>query len=198
MESKKCRKVPIILYDGSLVKKDPGSGKYKCDQPGGENQLIPIKINFINSSGKNGKKSKITSSSEASNCVELKIDLMSSQASGEEVKKVPIMSCSPHNNRDKHTGDHNGDQYSRNQLRCENETLAKMHKDKIDVKDKTVEEQNSKINPRLSSSIDWKLTQKSPNHIYKDLEVHIFITNEWKSVCRDQGPCIVYRYNDFY
>ena len=188
MESKKCRKVPIILYDGTLVKKGPGSDKQKCDQQGREIQLIPIKINFIKSSEKKSdnkhlQKSKITKRSDAiDNCVELKVDMMSSQALGEEVKKVPIMSSS-HQNRDQHHTDlHNRDQYNRNQHKYEKETLTKM--DVIDLEDKTETVCICEVVSRSddqNTSIDWRVTQSGQHQIYKDLEVSlIFIPNESK------------------
>ena len=172
--------MPIILYDGTLVKKGPGSVKDKCDQKGRDNQLIPIKINFINSSenksdNKNLQKSKITNRNDANNCVELKANIKSSEAVGKEVKKVPNMLCSPQNNGDQHHEvQHNRDQYNRNQHKYEKETLTKM--DVIDLEDKTETVCICEVVSRSddqNSSIDWRVTQSSQHQIYKDLEVSL-------------------------
>ena len=208
MESKRCRKVPIILYDGTLVKKESGSDRRKADQQNRDIKLIPIKINFINSSGKtfekeNGSKSTITLRGEAKHCVEVKSDLMSSQALEKEGKNGPIISYSPPHDRDQHHEDqqhgeeHHGDQqHGDNHIRDENiiikhtyknETLRKM--DVRDLKDETEsfcisegeveaeEDQNLKIKPTPSCSVDWRLTQKNLNQIYEDLEVSWTETN---------------------
>ena len=164
MESKKCRKVPIILYDGTLVKKGPGADKPKAR----DFQLIPIKINFINSSGNkyenNLQKSKITHRSDANNCdkLKLKVGMMSSQALGAEVQKVPNMSSSPQHSRDQHHEDQH------NKCEYETETLTKIDKDIGELKDKTeTYDQNLTMNPTTSSTVDWRVAHESLIHLFK-------------------------------
>ena len=142
--------------------------------------MIPININFINSSenksdNKNLQKSKITNRNDANNCVELKANIKSSEAVGKEVKKVPNMLCSPQNNGDQHHEvQHNRDQYNRNQHKYEKETLTKM--DVIDLEDKTETVCICEVVSRSddqNTSIDWRVTQSSQHQIYKDLEVSL-------------------------
>ena len=208
MESKRCRKVPIILYDGTLVKKESESDRRKADQQNRDIKLIPIKINFINSSGKtfekeNESKSTITPRGEAKHCFEVKSDMMSSQALEKEGKNGPIISCSPPHDRDQHHEDqqhgeeHHGDQqHGDNHIRDENITIKHIYKNetlrKMDVRDlrdetesfcisegevEAEEDQNLKIKPTPSCSVDWRLTQKNLNQIYEDLEVSWTETN---------------------
>lgn len=78
MESKKSRKVPIILYDGTLVKKDSLSSKEKCNQQERETKLTPVKINFINSTEisnpKNVPNSQVTSRVDTNNNTKVEIN----------------------------------------------------------------------------------------------------------------------------
>ena len=96
MDSKYCRKVPITLYDGSVVKRKNTeasvlSNKYKRDTQ--KRELIPVKINFMTRSLKPqgedqlcSKRSEMLKSESTGYCPSEKVE--------REGWKVSGMSCS--------------------------------------------------------------------------------------------------------
>ena len=65
------------------------------------------------------------------------------------------------------------------QHKYEKETVTKKEADKTETECiYGSDEQNMNINPTTGSSIDWRVTQKSLNQIYKDLEVYLSPYNE--------------------